>query len=52
MTIENESLRNKLKAVELMCQSALATQPEEDDACRRHLEDALSKVRAALSEDS
>lgn len=48
MTKENQVIRDSLKAAENIIVSALAHQPEGDDACLRHLLEAKRKVLLAL----
>lgn len=48
MTKLNEELRTKIKSIELMCHTALVGQPDDDEECRRHLEESLRKIRSVL----
>jgi hypothetical protein len=48
MTKENQEIRDSLKAAESVIVSALAHQPEEDEACLEHLLEAKRKVLQAL----
>lgn len=52
MTPENQKLREALKAAENIIVSALAHQPENDDACRSHLLQAKMDVEKALNPEA
>lgn len=52
MTPENQKLRESLKAAENIIVSALAHQPENDDACRNHLLQAKMDVEKAINHDA
>lgn len=49
MTNENQEIRDSLKLAENIIVSALAHQPEGDEACREHLLEAKRKVMQAIS---
>lgn len=49
MTEENKKLRDQLKAAENAIISALRSQPDEDDACTKHLQKALVEVATVVS---
>ena len=48
MTEKNIALRNVLKEVESVIVSALRSQPEDDEACRRHLEKTRDAIQSIL----
>lgn len=49
MTEENQKIRDSLKVAESIIVSALAHQPEGDEACREFLLEAKRKVMQAIS---
>lgn len=48
MTKLNEELRDRIKSIEMMCHTALVGQPDDDEGCRRHLEESLRRIRSAV----
>lgn len=52
MTLENQRIRDCLKAAESIIVSALAHQPEDDAACRNHLIQAKMNVEKAINPDA
>ena len=48
MTPENQKLREALKAAECIIVSALAHQPEDDEKCRVHLQNACQEADRAI----
>ena len=50
MIRENEQLRCRIKAVELMATTCLATQPDDDRACGEHLRATLKKIAKEVEE--
>lgn len=50
MTERNKLLRDALRRVETVAQTALAHQSDGDAACHKHLYDAVFKAREALNE--
>lgn len=44
MTKENEELRKTVKSIEAMAQNCLASQPDDDDKCYKHLFKELSDI--------
>jgi len=52
MTKRNEELRSRIKSIEMICHAALVGQPDDDEACRRHLEEYTRRIRSAVMADS
>ena len=52
MTEENQKIRDSLKAAENIIVSALAHQPDNDDACHKHLLQAKIDVEKVINPDT
>lgn len=50
MTLENQRLRDCLKTTEHIIVAALASQPDDDERCRQHLQKACNDAREALGQ--